>query len=100
MTTWLTQRNATYVGGLAFGWATCHNAGLLPDAPWTHFVGPVLVFAVAFMGFLGFRMTPNGSTLPPEIAELPKGAVVPTPVQDAIDEGQIPCGPTSNRPAH
>lgn len=95
----LTQRNATLVGAVAFGWATVHNAGMLPDAPWTRYPGPVLVFLTAVMGFLGYRLTPNGSTLPPEIADLPKGAVVPTPAQDAIDQEKL-CGPTSSQPGN
>lgn len=84
----LTQRNATLVAAVTVAWASLHQAGIIPDSQIAHVVGPVLTAVTAFFTFLGFGVTPQGSTLPPEIADLPRGAVVPTPIQDAKDEAK------------
>jgi hypothetical protein len=78
----LTQRNAKILGAIAFGWAAAHNTGGIPDWPWTHFVGPMLVGALAFMASMGFDVTPNGGKLPDEIKKLPPGVDAPSPIAD------------------
>jgi hypothetical protein len=82
----LTQRNATMVAALTVAWASLHQAGVIAEGSWEHFVGPVLTAITAFFTFLGFDVTPQGNRLPPEISNLPAGAVVPSPIQDAKDK--------------